>query len=124
MPRANRFAELKRPQNHEQKPGNNVDHGEKGMTREYFVEVRKLLPSGARHNCGRRETMSKNWAQINNSTGGNSHADQCQKNYCAPQRATQASSRLHTSYYAELATVLSLLFRNIQLAINFSSGCQ
>ena len=94
------------------------------MTRKYFVEVYKLLSSGARYNRGRRVTISKNWAQINNSTGGNSHADKGQKNYCAPQRATQAYSGLHTSYYAELATGVSVLFRNIQLARNFSSGCQ
>src|SRR5882757_8339705 len=106
MPRANRFAELKRSQNHEQKPGNNMDHGENGMTRKYLVEVYKLLPSGARCNRGRSVTMSKNWAQINNSTGDNSHADERQKNYRAPQRATQACSGLHRFYYAELATVL------------------
>jgi len=38
------------------------------------------------------------------------------------KRATQAYSGLHTPYYAELATGLSVLFRDIQLARSFSSG--
>src|SRR5260370_33687826 len=124
MPRANRFAKLKRPQNHEQKSGNNMNHGKNRMKRKHFVQCYKLRGSGIRRNRGRGITVSQNWTQVNNSTGGNGYADEREKNHRAPQHATEANSRLHTSYYAESATRLSAICGDIQVARNFSSGCQ
>src|ERR1700757_4539926 len=102
MPRANRFAELKWPQHHEQKSGNNMNHGQNRVPSKHFVQCHKLRGSGAGRNRGRTVTSAEDCTEVNDSADGDCGAKEREKNDSAPECATEANSGLHTVYYAPL----------------------